>query len=333
MACDYQLGKFTFLDELEPELEPQHCIRLKKEIPETIELGVSSDEFLDARSLSMPSSPTGGTDCPPTGGKGDTDGPLTGGKGDTDGPSTGGKGDTDGPLTEGKGDTDCPPTAGKGGTDGPPAGGNEDTYCTPVEGDRKRCPPGGAKWNITCPPEAVKRRTNGLTNDLESPIKKLAIFEEFNFFDKQTDSQLSKQQTNNAKCKQPIHTNTCKQATNITPIKQTSKLRKIVKDSILSKQPTTAGHKCHWYTCTADTGYATLETLYDHVLASHIAPCEGQDVYMCQWEGCKVYNVPSSSYNGYKGHVLRHTKAKMHRCLIEECPASFRTIEGMLYRN
>ena len=116
-----------------------------------------------------------------------------------------------------------------------------------------------------------------------------------------------------------------------TPKQQTNKITAKTSKQQTNKSRNTStedGHICHWFTCEMDTGYATLETLYDHVLADHILPCEGQDIYMCQWDGCKIFDVPSSSYNGFKGHVLGHTKAKMYRCLIDECPASFRTIEG-----
>ena len=74
-----------------------------------------------------------------------------------------------------------------------------------------------------------------------------------------------------------------------------------------------------------------LVTGFPHCyVGEHVEPCEGQEVYMCQWGGCKVFDVPSTSYRWYKGHVLGHTNAKMYRCLIEGCPASYRTREGRM---
>lgn len=41
----------------------------------------------------------------------------------------------------------------------------------------------------------------------------------------------------------------------------------------------------------------------------HITPFRDQDVVVCLWEGCKMYNVPSSSHEWLKRHMQReHTK-------------------------
>ena len=57
---------------------------------------------------------------------------------------------------------------------------------------------------------------------------------------------------------------------------------------------------------------------------SHIAPFSDQDIVVCLWEGCKVYNVPSSSHEWLRRHVQReHTKV---------CGDTVTTYEPSLHR-
>ena len=193
--------------------------------------------------------------------------------------------------------------------------------------------------------ESVKRKLNGLSNGLDSPSKKVAV-SEFVYFDDNTDygtnqineelfkvEVVSKQPSDAMIYEQPTTTTTKttktttipSQSPTLTPTKVNSE--KQTTTTTTTTTPNT-GHPCQWYMCETVTNFSTAELLFDHILSEHVEPCEGQEVFMCQWKRCKVYNTPSSSYNGYKGHVLAHTKAKMYRCLITDCPSSFRTREG-----
>ena len=307
MACDYEFGKFTFLDELEPVDFPKPCKNPKRtEIPEELDLGVSSDELVDNKSLSIPSSPLEG--------EGNTECTSEGVKRRTNGLSY----DLEFPnkklaICEGLNLVDTQTE-------------NEHFEHVNTVKDKQTT-------THTC------RQTTD-TTFIKQTIKSRQIVKD-NILSKQTHNTINQQTTDetptpNKQTTQPIKSQqqtTQQQTTQQTNKSQQQTTQQTIKSQQTNKsqqQTTQQGHTCHWYTCEVVSGYATLETLYDHVLADHITPCKGQDIYMCQWEGCKVFNVPSSSYNGFRGHVLGHTKAKMYRCLIEECPASFRTIEGML---
>ena len=195
--------------------------------------------------------------------------------------------------------------------------------------------------------ESVKRKLNGLSNGLESPSKKVAI-SQFVYFD-DTDYGTDKKnndlfkvdvvnkQYDTTKYDQPSSTITTPiptptQSRSPSPIPITVNSAKTTTKTKTPPPtpptPTTAGNTCLWYMCETGTNFSTAELLYDHILSEHVEPCEGQEIFMCQWQRCKVYNVPSSSYNGFRGHALAHTKAKMYRCLITDCPTSFRTREG-----
>ncbi|KAI6658084.1 Zinc finger protein AEBP2-like [Oopsacas minuta] len=177
--------------------------------------------------------------------------------------------------------------------------------------------------------ESVKRRLNGICTNLDSPNKKIAISEfatKSNIVDNISIcvTKQSKKHLHNKL--QKISKQLSKQSIDTTPSKQSKTTTQQTDNTIEITR-----NICLWYMCGTNTNFSTPELLHDHVLPTHIEPCEGQDIFMCQWKGCKVYNVPSSSYNGYKGHVLAHTKAKMYRCLIQECPAAFRTREGLAH--
>ena len=195
-------------------------------------------------------------------------------------------------------------------------------------------------------PESGKRKLNGLSNGLDSPSKKVAI-SSFVYFDEKTDYEteqidqelfnvdvVDQQSTDTNKYELPSTTTPLTTPTQSpSPIAVNSETPTTPTPTTTPTPPTTTtttnmGHACLWYMCEIGTNFPTAELLYDHILSDHVEPCEGQEVYMCQWERCKVYNIPSSSYNGYRGHVLAHTKAKMYRCLISDCPSSFRTREG-----
>ena len=47
--------------------------------------------------------------------------------------------------------------------------------------------------------------------------------------------------------------------------------------------------------------------------------------YRCQWEGCKVFNKPSSSLSWLRSHVLVHSGAKPLCCIFEGCGERFKS--------
>lgn len=74
----------------------------------------------------------------------------------------------------------------------------------------------------------------------------------------------------------------------------------------------------------------SAEDLVSHVNVTHIESFSGQDVVLCLWGGCKVYNVPSSSYRWLKQHVQQvHMKERPHKCFMNGCNMSFHSVEAL----
>ena len=78
---------------------------------------------------------------------------------------------------------------------------------------------------------------------------------------------------------------------------------------------------CKWINCNEK-----LESAFDlkiHVKESHVKTMAASDLFFCFWEGCKVYNKPSSSYNWLTKHVNTHVGVRPFQCVIEPCDLSF----------
>lgn len=57
------------------------------------------------------------------------------------------------------------------------------------------------------------------------------------------------------------------------------------------------------------SAFSTPEELAMHVEYAHVDPCADHDLFICQWEGCKVYNRASYSFGWLQRHVRQlHTK-------------------------
>jgi hypothetical protein len=101
-----------------------------------------------------------------------------------------------------------------------------------------------------------------------------------------------------------------------------------------SKTKTSAGPLlCRWTGCEAyenSTEFGSVEELARHVQTAHVEPLESQDVVVCQWEKCKVFNVPSLSIQWLKRHVQQvHTKDRPFKCIMNGCIMSFNTREAL----
>ena len=69
--------------------------------------------------------------------------------------------------------------------------------------------------------------------------------------------------------------------------------------------------------------------LSEHVRLAHVEPMSTQDVFVCLWEGCKVFDKPSLSHSWLSKHVNAHTGVKPFKCMISGCPLSFSSREGL----
>lgn len=100
-----------------------------------------------------------------------------------------------------------------------------------------------------------------------------------------------------------------------------------------SKSKASAPQQCKWSGCEAyqsGAEFASVDELARHVRVSHVEPFESQDIVFCQWEGCKVYNVPSSSIQWLRRHVQQsHTKDRPFKCIMNGCNMSFNSREAL----
>ncbi|XP_068711296.1 zinc finger protein AEBP2-like [Montipora foliosa] len=85
--------------------------------------------------------------------------------------------------------------------------------------------------------------------------------------------------------------------------------------------------KCKWISCHASVQNAA--ELSEHVRTAHVEPMSSQDVFVCLWEGCKVFDKPSLSHSWLSKHVNVHTGAKPFKCMISGCALTFSSREGL----
>eukprot|EP00794_Sanderia_malayensis_P012810 gene12810-14123_t len=78
---------------------------------------------------------------------------------------------------------------------------------------------------------------------------------------------------------------------------------------------------CKWINC--NERLKTAVELKTHVKDTHVKTMAASDLFFCFWQGCKVYNKPSSSYNWLVKHVNTHVGIRPFQCIIEPCDQSF----------
>ncbi|KAJ8002604.1 hypothetical protein DPEC_G00160620 [Dallia pectoralis] len=88
----------------------------------------------------------------------------------------------------------------------------------------------------------------------------------------------------------------------------------------------TAGYGCCWdqcglcFTCSPD--------LAEHIRGRHVDGQRG-GVFVCLWQGCKVYNTPSTSQSWLQRHMLTHSGDKPFKCVVGGCSTSFASQGGL----
>lgn len=85
--------------------------------------------------------------------------------------------------------------------------------------------------------------------------------------------------------------------------------------------------ECKWILCNVVVKNAV--ELSEHVRTAHVEPMSSQDVFVCLWEGCKVFDKPSLSHSWLSKHVNAHTGAKPFKCMISGCSMAFSSREGL----
>lgn len=60
--------------------------------------------------------------------------------------------------------------------------------------------------------------------------------------------------------------------------------------------------------------------------SSNVRPStEEKSSYVCLWEGCKVFNVPSKKLSWLESHIFqKHLNGKIHKCIIGGCEERFK---------
>lgn len=85
--------------------------------------------------------------------------------------------------------------------------------------------------------------------------------------------------------------------------------------------------ECKWISCHVEA--KNVVELSEHVRTAHVEPMSSHDVYVCLWEGCKVFDKPSLSHSWLSKHVNAHTGVKPFKCMISECSMTFSSREGL----
>lgn len=89
--------------------------------------------------------------------------------------------------------------------------------------------------------------------------------------------------------------------------------------------------RCRWDRCDYISALTSAD-LAEHVSSAHAQKQvdKGVTKFLCLWEGCKVYNTPSSSRTWLMKHILDHCGDKPFRCVFSGCRLSFRTQGGLI---
>ena len=85
--------------------------------------------------------------------------------------------------------------------------------------------------------------------------------------------------------------------------------------------------ECKWISC--HVVFQSVAELSEHVRTAHVEPMSSHDVFVCLWEGCKVFDKPSLSHSWLSKHVNAHTGVKPFKCMISGCSMTFSSREGL----
>jgi len=50
-----------------------------------------------------------------------------------------------------------------------------------------------------------------------------------------------------------------------------------------------------------------------------------KSTYVCLWEGCKVFNIPSQKRSWLDRHILQHSGDKPFKCIVQDCGERFKS--------
>lgn len=106
-----------------------------------------------------------------------------------------------------------------------------------------------------------------------------------------------------------------------------SKTDKTDETSSYQEETDKATSLCKWQGC--NTTIISRSELSQHVHQNHVEPMVVQDVFVCLWQGCKVFNKPSCSHSWLSKHMNSHTGDKPFKCMIDGCTMSFSSCEGL----
>lgn len=99
--------------------------------------------------------------------------------------------------------------------------------------------------------------------------------------------------------------------------------------SLSSTAPSRKTILCKWMDCTLPGPYGTVQELADHVRTQHVENFNSQDIVLCLWEGCKVYNVPCQKKSWLPQHMRRHTNERPYKCIMNGCNQSFWSTQAL----
>lgn len=126
----------------------------------------------------------------------------------------------------------------------------------------------------------------------------------------------------------PAHHSTCMCTCDGVVLQLKASLPRLHSSPAMSKKGPLS---CKWSTChQQDIIFATPDDLAEHVHSNHIALFCDEEVVVCLWEGCKVYNKPSSSYTWLQRHMQQvHTKERPFKCIMNGCNLSFQSTDAL----
>ena len=86
---------------------------------------------------------------------------------------------------------------------------------------------------------------------------------------------------------------------------------------------------CFWKNCNKDVDACGI---IEHVRQCHVDTQRDCEVFVCLWEGCKVFNKTSCSKTWLERHILCHGGDKPFRCIVDGCRVRF-TSQSALERH